>query len=171
MSNNVNQTPKELDLWRQGEALTAKKLSQPVDAINRIQKGIPLPKQIVTREFPKAACKQFKIKSIQGDYITCNSWDGTTLGTEDVLIAKPYLLRKTPFHNLTRNSVSYVYSTDVKRTATKSPDTETQVIVPEYVVGDIILALSNIIGGTSITSPQIIIWNEVNESGRAWAKE
>lgn len=36
---------------------------------------------------------QFKLRFVEDDYLVCREWDGTTLGTEDVYIAKPYKLR------------------------------------------------------------------------------
>ncbi len=54
-------------------------------------------------------------------------------------------------------------------------DTEVQVIVPAYVTGDIIFAMHGIQGGTGLTQRIdeeniAITWQEMNISGRAWAK-
>src|SRR5678815_5170451 len=37
--------------------------------------------------------KMHKFVSMANEYIVCRTWDGTTLGTTDVTVAKPYKLR------------------------------------------------------------------------------
>ena len=105
--------------------------------------------------------KQFIIVSQQNDSLTCKTWDGETAGTDDYIILKPWLLRRTPFDNLTRNGISYVYTSAFERTASKvGEDDEEQVISPKYVVDDIIEAESGIegLGG----------WLQRSQ-GRAWS--
>ena len=73
--------------------------------------------------------ERFIVKSIQADYLTCRTWDGTTQGLVDVLIAKPPLLRnKTPAKfadtygaTAITITVAYTYAaTFVRRTAVAS---------------------------------------------------
>jgi hypothetical protein len=39
--------------------------------------------------------QMYRLKSVQGDYITCRTWDGTTEGGSDVYLAKPHKLRNS----------------------------------------------------------------------------
>lgn len=159
-----------------------------------------------------ATVRQFRFKSmerdsqvidsvtVEVDYLICRSWDGETEGSEDVKIAKPYLLRRTPFHDdgatggtfstfdttKTRDDKGYIYdaTNDFEREATKSDDaTENQVIVPSYVVDDIIYAVRGVVGRLDANSIEVfnegkpdeearvvpLIWLHMDD-GRAWAK-
>jgi hypothetical protein len=62
---------------------------------------------------------------------------------------------------------------DVTRTADDGATTETQVIVPAYVVDDVIYAMRGIEGGTNVIDDQneSVEWIDLNLDGRAWAKE
>lgn len=86
----------------------------------------------------------YHVKSVQGDYLTCRSWDGTTEGTVDIFIAKPPWLRQTPYNGLTiayaagvldtaAVTLSYAYVSGTQRTVTKAGVAQTQFIVPAYV--------------------------------------
>lgn len=131
------------------------------------------------------ATAQFKLTQSADafpDHLVCRTWDGTTEGAEDVLIAKPWLLRRTPFEDQIYNDVSYQYDTATRRTARVGPETEGQVIIPPFVVGDIIYAVRDVIGGTSVAvvgeppaegepAPIIpVVWLNENPS-RAWTAE
>ena len=125
--------------------------------------------------------KRFIVKSVQDDYITCNEMFDDRIGEADVLIAKPYLLRKTPFDGTDdgRNGYTYAYSTvsgyeHTERTSTKTEDdsTEDQIVTPAYVVGDEIWAMCNPVGGTGVTDAdgKQIVWLDQNYDGRQWAQ-
>lgn len=118
--------------------------------------------------------RQFKVELVRGDYLLANRWDGVVQSGEEVQIAKPYLLRRTPFDTLTRNGITYNYNSNTKRTATNAAgETEIQVVVPSYVVGDIIYAVNDVDGGTDTYRPGNVqlVWLEDNRDGRSWAKE
>ena len=94
-----------------------------------------------------------------------------------VFIAKPYLLRRTPFDGLTRNDITYAYDSDTQRVATDADDdTETQQVVPSYVAGDVVFAVRDFSGGTGAwtaptnADPVEVVWQDLNVDGRAWAK-
>jgi hypothetical protein len=113
---------------------------------------------------------RFKVVSVHTDYLTCHTYDGTTTGTEDIPVAMPWDLRRTPFHGLTVNGVTYTYSSDTQRSATNGTDTETHVITPPYFAGCEIWAFRAVGGGTSVTvSSDGVTWQDMNVSGRAWA--
>ena len=117
------------------------------------------------------AIKMFKVVTVYGDYVSCKTWDGTTLGTTKINIAKPYLLRRTPFHGLSRDGISYNYTSNIARTATQGATSESQVIVPSYVANDIIYAAQGVNGGVDVTvSGTKLLWLDINVDGRAWAK-
>lgn len=120
------------------------------------------------------ALQMFRVKSItetdEGDYVTCRTWDGTNEGATDIPVAKPYKLRKSPWHNgsaiIDGVNVSYIYSTNVKRTASvPSGYSEVQVVVPRYLVNDVIFAAETETGVTDAS------WLDINADGRAWARK
>lgn len=94
--------------------------------------------------------KRYRIKSYAQDHYVCRTWDGTTEGSTDVLVAKPKALRGSiasdhildPSGSLTID-ISYTYSGNyLTRTASKtggtfSPgiDQEAHVIVPGFYAG------------------------------------
>lgn len=121
---------------------------------------------------------QYKVKERGNDYVMCHTWDGETEGADDIYVAKPYLLRKTPLDGKTRNGITYDYSATIdRRTATKGVEPneieETQIVVPSYLAGDIITAIRGITGGTEVFDPteEEVEWLDLNADGRAWMKE
>jgi hypothetical protein len=117
---------------------------------------------------------QMKIASVDGDYLVCHSWDGTSAGTADISVARPYLLRRTPFDGTAgRNSITYAYTDDQTRTATKSGEADiTEVVTPSYVAGDIIYAAAGIRGGTDAEDDDAaaLVWLDLNVDQRAWCE-
>ena len=119
--------------------------------------------------------RPFIIKSAgAGDYVQAYTWDGTTQGSSTIVIARPYLLRKTPFNGKTVHGIEYTYLSSVWRRAVYGDEQEYQVIVPAYNVGDMIYALSianaylKDPGGSTLSG---CTWLDVNVDGRAWAEE
>ena len=103
--------------------------------------------------------------------------------TARIPVAKPYLLRVFPFENDGRDGIEYEYASPVQRTATKGTgdeaQTETQVIVPKYVAGDIIYAMKAVVTGADnyqstmeFEAPLDLFaeWIDMNIDGRFWAK-
>ena len=107
--------------------------------------------------------------------------DGPSVG----YVARPFLLRRTPFHDKTRDGIKYVYSSNVQRTASKTTGTppvettEIQVITPKYLKNDEIIAARHIWNGGAAAyplaqgSPTLIhtYWIDSNYDGRAFAKK
>lgn len=122
----------------------------------------------------------FTLKSVMGDYLVC---DGN--GELDVKIAKNFKLRNSilvediPSIDGIVHAV-YVYSSTVVRVATFNDPggsisiTETQVIVPRYIIGDLILAMK-VTGSASVDDPDEdpgtkIPWIDMNIDARAWSR-
>ena len=83
-----------------------------------------------------------KVTSVQGDYLVCRTWDGATLGSADIIVAKPYTLRVTPFDGQTIGGVTYanIFVDGSQRSATTAAGTELHRVFAAYAVGDSILA-------------------------------
>jgi len=161
-----------IDPFEKGQRLSASQLNELVNALNKLRGVTPPQQQIDPVPY---RVQQFKIVSIDYDFLTCNEWFGGVKGTRGKLqikVAKPYLLRKTPFVSPEpdRSGIEYTYSGTQARTADNG-DTEDQVVVPSYVVGDIIYACSPIVNGTGVLNGKITLdWIDCNFDGRAWAK-
>lgn len=113
------------------------------------------------------APNRYKIVSVGNDVLLCHTWDGTTEGADSIIIAKPYLLRRTPFHGQTRNGVTYSYTNAYTRTASKSgEDNITEIITTSYQAGDIIRAIP---GPTDVTyEDEVVMLEDANNDGRDW---
>lgn len=76
------------------------------------------------------------------DWIVCTELrdDGTTPGTENVRIALPFLLRRTPFDGGSRAGISYTYTNNFTRSANDGSGAVEEIIVPSFEVGDVIFA-------------------------------
>jgi len=156
-----------------GALIKAKDWNQIGDHINRQNTGVN-----PARHLPNAADSatesqfaRFRLKSIQGDYLICVTWNGFDEGDENINVARPVLLRTV---TTSHNDVTFVYTDDVTRTASASgEDDETQVIVPAYVVDDEIFAIKGITRGTGALSEthRAIVWQDLNTDSRAWAKQ
>lgn len=124
-----------------------------------------------------AKVARFRVKSEHDDYLICRAFSPAVgesgievEGTVDINIAKPYILRRTPFDGKTityqSQEVSYSYTGSNRRTATSDDEEEAQVIVPEYFADDEILAVCGICG---LTGQADIFWEDLNTAGRMWA--
>lgn len=135
----------------------------------------------------------------KADWIVCREWDGTTEGGEDVKIALPYQLRRSPWDGMTiaiakefptaSVDVTYTYQSNSYRKAVNGTLTEYQEIVPRYRLNDEIYAMESE-NGTGVSYPTVdpdnpadflrdelgaIILTDVdlqdlNADGRAWAR-
>lgn len=111
---------------------------------------------------------QVRFKSHYGDLLICRSWSGTKEGASDIYVAKPYLLRRTPFDGTAgRNSVTYVYSDDSTRVATKGGVSVTELIMPYYVENDLIYVLPfrGVFGAITVS------WLDINADGRCFSQK
>lgn len=155
----LNETPKGIEL----------SLSQP---LGNGQVALP------------PTCTLFIVAEELDDVLRCHTYslndDGEAIiGTDDIYVAKPPLLRKTPFHDKTINGKTYDYTSVNERTVTRVSDSvvEDQKITPDYETedgtypGDFIFATTDVGGGTAATyNSRRVIWVDVNFDGRAWAR-
>jgi len=160
--------------WTSGEQLTARKLNESVDAISKLVGGVGVPRQVATEPtLIRGELMQMQIVSIENDYLTCYPYNGTeALTTQIAYVAKPYLLRRTPFDGETRNEITYTYVTSSERTASKSGEDDiTEKLTPSYQVGDVIYVAKNTRYGTSLTVNDVAInLIDANLDGRCWAQ-
>lgn len=178
MASIFNLSIPQLKQWSRRQLPDHRQLNEPVEAINRMTTGIAPPRMKAGQAIGIAAgvtVAAFRLRSVAGDYLICRPW-GDPAG-EAIQIAKPSLLRRTPFHNQTYNYVSYVYTSSVSRTATINGDVEEQIVIPPYVWDDRIVATSPILGGTDVIAHEgtedemVVIWEDDNRDARAWAAE
>lgn len=114
----------------------------------------------------------YKIQSHQGDYVTCHSWDGTTEGSTDVLIAKPRnLFFSIASETLRGDAITYsAYdTTDQSRTATLSTVDYFEVIDRMYYAGDIIEA-ATMVTGVTVSGVKLTL-GDLNRDGRSWLRK
>lgn len=116
--------------------------------------------------------RYFLVKSIADDHVVCRAWNQKkqTAGTIDVYVAKPFELRRAPWHNKTVSSITYSYTSAIARTATAAGQTaENQVVNPPWIVDKTIILAVYVPKGTGVTvSGKTVSWEEV--SARAWGK-
>lgn len=125
-------------------------------------------------------CNRLRVKSVSDDYLICRTWDGTNEGTSDIYVAKPYTLRKTPYHGKTitfnGTALTFSYSNGVTRSVSKSGGSETQIIIPAYTGtgsgygGEEIHAIFAYTGLRDPSNRPIGLL-DANIDGRAWAKQ
>ncbi|HXJ56929.1 MAG TPA: hypothetical protein VNU68_09715 [Verrucomicrobiae bacterium] len=84
--------------------------------------------------------QQYIVRSVENDFLTCNTWDGSTStsGAEDVFIAKPYELRVSDWDGQTVTTyginIHYNYTDAVTRIASAEDEAdETQIVIPAYI--------------------------------------
>lgn len=141
--------------------------------MNEMRSGATLVRPAKAPDVSLARRVQMRIKNTSDypDHLVCRKWDGTTEGTVDINVAKPWFLRRTPFDGQTRAGVTYTYTSHVQRTADDGSGTETQVINPSFVLNDVIYVVRDIEGGTDVTEGgEPVVWL-AEYAGRAWAKQ
>lgn len=139
----------------------------PGAAVNRTTRGFSVVPTAKAASFGTNV-KLYKYKSMSGDYLTCRTWDGTTEGDTDIYIAKPYKLRRSiASETIDGTLVSYTYASDSERTATDGTNSETQKIVPRYLVDDLVWGITATTAVTKDNASLTIL--DMNIDGRAWA--
>jgi len=122
--------------------------------------------------------QRMRIKNVFANYLVCHTWDGSTEGGDNILVAKPFKLRHvlanyntlTGLVTLSPVSVQAI-STTVVGAGTVTV-TETWQVTPNYEHNDEILAVSGHLGGTGVTyGGDELLWIELNENARAWAMD
>jgi hypothetical protein len=171
---------KGLENWEPGDPITAEKLDQPVRVLQGL--GGVKPADTVVKSGSKFQIRMFKVVRLETDVVICNTFDGVESGEDEIKVALPYLLRKTPFDAATRTEepragITYVYSDNHLRLATnEDEDEENQIIVDSYEEGDIIFAMRGIFSNTGLyaddpTNEIPIVWIDNNNDGRYWAQD
>ena len=166
--------------FQSGEYLSAAKLNE---VVNMIIQRVVAGRGIIVKSFGSQivieAKEEFRpllpplhqmvVKSDEGDYLKCRRLDALEdEGTQDIYVWKPWTLRKTPFNNKTVNGISYVYSENWARVASKDSDEEDQLITPDYWVNCVIfVAKMNI--SVEVANDIFCQWIDANVDGRAWA--
>ena len=179
--NRANDPIVPLELWKAGDRPSARHFNQPVEALNDLLTGVSGPRQVIQtgrNRFPEL--RRFKVVDVEDDTLRVTPLDDL-LGDEIIDVAKPEQLQRTPFDGKTRtvrgNEISYVYVDGTERTATVDSEEEEQVIVPAYILDDIILCAKGITEGTGLTVPAFgggvedVVWEDLNNDARAWAKK
>lgn len=173
-----NEPVQILSNWKKGVQVTAKRLNEYVSAINRESKHVQPPIQASQKPRNRLVVRRYRyLGTDNGDFIICQPVSESDANKGKTRIAKPFLLRKTPFDGKSRvaggETISYAYTSSSERVATNTSDeTETQVIVPSYSTNDIIFAVHDIKDKTGVRVNDIDIeWLDINDDGRAWARK
>lgn len=117
-------------------------------------------------------------KEMQDDYIVCRSWDGTNEGTTDIFVGKPPKLRTSVTEEtLDGTDFEYTYTVTgadafVSRISENQSDntTELQKVVPRYIIGDEIFAVSAATGIETVDAEAVALL-DLNLDARAWAAQ
>jgi hypothetical protein len=126
------------------------------------------------------------IKEIHDDWFSClpydkdgqqpstATFDALTTAKKEALyikVAKPFELRKKPWNGKTIDGITFDYSTPETRTATKGAIVEQHIVARPWFVGEIILAVNQVTGGTDATDDNLkdILWEDTNQAAHAWA--
>lgn len=131
--------------------------------------------------------QRFRLQSVASGVLVCRTWDGTTEGTTDTMVALPFKLRPVAYEFIDGRLIVYAYSSNTDRIASSSgiPD-EQQNIVPRYLVprqftgpgpgfptitypGDEIFA-AQFETPLLLASGFPVFYQDVNVDARAWAK-
>ncbi len=162
--------------WRENEPISARKLEELRDGLDRLIEGT-ITSQVRGEQRLFRQVFQAQITGVWADYLDVVEYreyvtEPPFIGSQPILIAKPWLLRRTPFDGGSWNGISYSYTSDQTRLATQGPDSEIQHVTPSYVVGDIIYCAGQLYGGSSvIVSQQLLTALDMNVDGRAWAAD
>lgn len=125
--------------------------------------------------------KQFKIKKEEDDHLECVFFNGEDEGENEINIAKPFALRKTPFADKTVFGYTYTYDlnprTDERLATGKDDFVGFQYLFPLYNIDTVIWAIHGIVGGfdgaeeLEDVDGKPIIWVDANLDGRNWQWE
>jgi hypothetical protein len=175
--SEITRNPSALKTWRPGEPVDHRFLNQTNRAVESLRHGVNPPKQLSGKGAATGAA-MFQLVSVHGDYVLAAEFDGVTAGTLSIPVAKPWLLRRTPFDGESRDGITYTYGGSASREGVDddTSETETQLVVPSYVVGDVLFAIRTL-RGTGVTWSPVagvtdpVLWLDLNIDARAWAKD
>lgn len=122
---------------------------QPCDVpgarVSRTTRGFRVVPEVQGNSAGKPA--EFKVKEVFDDYLRCHTWNGTTEGAFDVFVAKPPRIRCSitqEYKYGTRHTYTYTAGPDAPnklRLDSDGSSTETQRIVPVWIIDEIIYAV------------------------------
>ncbi len=162
--------------WRPGEPISASKLEELRDGVDRLIEGTSTA-QIRGEQRLFRQIFQAQIALVAGDYLDVREYreypvGPPFVGTTQILVARPWLLRRTPFDGGSWNGIGFTYTDDQTRTATQAATTEVQRITPAYVIGDIIYCAVDVYGGVAVDNLGVaLVALDMNVDGRSWAAE
>jgi len=119
----------------------------------------------------------FRITAVQGDYLTCRTWDGTNLGGADILVAKPENLRASlAAENVDGVALTYNWAFDDgsgnTRVCYDGTYSETQVCFPRYIyytqAGNVAANNQDVIRAGLFTGPTGVA--TVDDAGQFWCE-
>lgn len=167
-----------LQRWVAGEPVSATKLNVVTDTLSAFVTGVRPPRQLNTGRAETLAvtansARQYSLVADAGDWLLVREITGSRIFGPVVFLAKPYLLRITPFDGQTRAGISYVYEEVYQRVATRGLVSETQVVVPQFVEGDLIYGVNFVANGTNLIAANSlhVTGLDLNVDGRAWARK
>lgn len=114
---------------------------------------LPLSNPSEPVEYVRIEIIRMQVVEEYGDYLGCYRWNTEegTWGTNVYYVAKPYMLRQTPFDGVVRNGITYEYTDVNERTASQDDEDDiTEVITPSYYSEDEIYAIGPVTGGTGV---------------------
>lgn len=124
----------------------------------------------------------YRVKSIEGDFLTCVKWGGKMHstaedGTEEIYIARDPELRRSTYEGKTiawnsdgdAFNATYSYESNTKRIKTVNGVAEPQVIIPYYKTGFTVIKAQTT-GPTGVTDPNENQITITEDTQRAWAK-
>jgi hypothetical protein len=167
--------------WVMDSILELRPVQTPQTAVNRTTRGVSILNLpvIAAAPAPVSPARMFKITAFNGGAsFTARTWDGTTLGTTDIVIAKPFEQR-TSHGSEAADGVTFTLSyppttTDANGATLRDNNRtsvgggrppESQVVYPRYKISQIVWAMQPT-GGTLISN---VTWCEFPGS-RVWVK-
>lgn len=174
-----------------GDRVTGRDLADVQSAVSAIGLSVAGPARVI--ETSQAVAKQFQVTAEYGDYITCREFDGVSQFGPIVYVAKPWLLRQTPFDGKNRNGIEYYYEDVNYRRATKvsnSLEIYEEITPPyhtttntgneeSYSPADVIFAIRFTVHGVFLDREQTVAgetaryqiqWLDINSDQRCWAR-
>ncbi len=182
MSGTIHTKPlKTIRDWRKGEPLLARRLNQPLAILRGLRGGVNQPTQVpsVARGGVTAAGisvrRAFHSKVVRDDYLVCRELDadGNEAAT-DTNVALPWLLQRIAYDNTIRGFIRLSYLSPTRRLASigqgASLRTETQIIIPRFILDDMVYATLESYTGVATADGEKVQW-QAEYAGRAWARE
>lgn len=157
--------------WKKGDAITADRLNETVEVLNR--RGITPSSQVNDARSGGSSSIACTIVSIHKDHLVCtrNGSGGT------ISVARPLAARSPASETIFGQPWTYTYTDIVQgttpwsgyqaRTATSGAQSEEQIVLRPYVVGGEIRA-GRVLGGTGV--PEADTYEEIH-TDRTWYRK